>query len=91
LGAGAAAVETDRHLITDGERRHVGTDIHHGSAALMAQDAGKRERQVPMLDGDVGVADAGSGDLYDYFIGCWFLKFDLGEGERRAHFLHYSG
>ena len=57
----------------------------------MAQDAGKRERQVPVLDCDVGVADAGSGDLHHHFVGCRLLKFDLGEGERRAHLLHHRG
>src|SRR4030088_3467303 len=45
LGACGAAVEADRDLITDGDRRHVGADFYHGSTALVAQDAGKRERQ----------------------------------------------
>ncbi|OOK84289.1 putative zinc-binding alcohol dehydrogenase domain protein [Mycobacterium kansasii] len=62
-GACAAAVKADCDLITDGERLHVGADLHHGSTALMAQDAGQRERQLPVLHSDVGVTDAGSGDL----------------------------
>jgi hypothetical protein len=57
----------------------------------MAQHTGQGERQVPLLDRDVGVADAGSGNLYDYFIGCRFLKVDVGEGERRTHLLHHCG
>jgi hypothetical protein len=60
LGARGAAVEADRDLITLGDRCNIGTHRHHGSAALMAQNAGQRERQVPMLNSDVGVADAGS-------------------------------
>jgi hypothetical protein len=91
MGARAAAVETDGDGITDGERRHVGTELHHGSAALMAQDAGQRERQVPVLDRDVGVADASAGNLYYYFIGSRFLKVDVCERERRAHLLHHRG
>ena len=91
LRAYGAAVEADRDLITDSDRRHVGTDRYHGSAALVAQHAGQRERQMPVLDGDVGVADAGTGDFYHHFVGCRLLKFDLGEGERRAHFLHHRG
>jgi hypothetical protein len=46
---------------------------------------------VPVLDCDVGVADAGSGDLHHHFIGCRVLKFDLRDGERRAHLLYYGG
>jgi hypothetical protein len=42
-----------------------------------------------MLDSDIGVADACSGDLHHYFIWRGILKFDLGEGERRAHFLYH--
>jgi hypothetical protein len=84
-------VEADRDLITDSDRRHVGADLYHGATALVAKDAGKRERQVPVLDCDVGVADAGSGDLHHHFIGCRLRKFDLGDGERRAHLLHYRG
>ena len=91
LGACCAAVEADRDLIADGEGRHVVADLYHGSAALMAQDAGHRERQVAVLDSDVGVADAGSGDLYDHFVGCWIFKVDVCEGERRAQLLHYRG
>src|SRR3984893_5251315 len=63
-GARGAAVEADRNLITGGDSRHVGTDFYHRSAALMAEYAGQRERQVPVLDRYVGVADAGSGDLH---------------------------
>src|SRR5260370_31280181 len=44
LGACGAAVEADRDLITDSDRRHVGADLYHGSTALVAQDAGRRER-----------------------------------------------
>ena len=91
LRACRAAVEADRDLITDGKRRHVGTDFYHGAAALVAQDARQRERHVPVLDRDVGVADAGSGDLHHHFVGCRLLKVDVGEGERRAHFLHHRG
>jgi hypothetical protein len=44
---------------------------------------------MPLLDRNVRVADAGSGDLHNYFVGCRLLKVDVGEGERRAHFLHH--
>jgi hypothetical protein len=91
LLACGAAVEADRDLITDGDRRNVGTYGHHRSAAFMAQDARQRERQVPVLNRDVGVADAGSGDFYHHFIGCGILKLDLGESEGCAHFLHHCG
>jgi hypothetical protein len=57
----------------------------------MTQHSWQRKRQVPVLDGDVGVADAGSGDLHHHFVGRWLLKFDFGQGERRAHFLHHCG
>jgi len=57
----------------------------------VAQDAGKRERQVPVLDSDIGVADAGSGDLYHDFVGGWILKLHFGEGERRTDLLNHSG
>ena len=91
MGARTAAVEADRDLITDGDRCHVGADFYHGSAALVAQDAGQREWHMAMLDSDVGVAESGSGDLHHHFIGCRLLKVDVGEGERRAHFLHHCG
>jgi hypothetical protein len=55
----------------------------------MTKDARQRERQMPLLDRNVRVADAGSGDLHNYFVGCRRLKVDVGEGERRAHFLHH--
>ena len=44
-----------------------------------------------MLDGDVGVADAGSGDLHDDFVGCGRLKVDIPECERPAHPLNNRG
>ena len=42
-----------------------------------------------MLDGDVGVTDASSGDLDYDFIGRRVLKVHLREGERPAHFLNH--
>src|ERR1700761_5570556 len=42
-----------------------------------------------MLDGDVGVTDASSGDLDYDFIGRRALKVHLREGERPAHFLNH--
>ena len=84
MRARPAAVEADRDLITDGQRRHIGPDFYHGSAALMAQDTGKQERQVPVLDRDVGVADAGAGDLHHHFIRCRRLEVDVAERERRT-------
>jgi hypothetical protein len=57
----------------------------------MAEDAGKGERQVPVLHRDVGVADACSCDLHHDLIWCGILKFDVGEGERRAQLVHYRG
>ena len=91
LGARGAAVEADRYLVTDRERRHVGAHLNNGSAALVAEDTGQRERQVPVLDGDVGVADACSGDLDHDFIGRRVLQFDLGQDERCAHLVHHRG
>jgi hypothetical protein len=57
----------------------------------MTQDSGQRERQVPVLDSDVGVANAGSGDLHDDFVGCGRLKVDIPKDERCAHLLNHRG
>jgi hypothetical protein len=37
------------------------------------------------------MADAGSGDLYQHFVGCRVLNVDLGEGEWCAYLLHHRG
>ncbi len=50
--------------------------------ALVPQDERERRGDVTVLDGEVGVAQAGGGDLHEQFVRTDVVEDDLLEGER---------
>ena len=90
-GASSTAVETDRHLVPGGDCGHIVANGKHGSAAFVAEDARKHKRQMALLDCDVGMTDAHTGDLDQHFVGGRRREIDAGKRERSTHLLDHQG
>ena len=78
----AARGERHRDLVADGVADDGVADLFDGARALVPQDERERRGDVTVLDGEVGVAQAGGGDLHEQFVRTDVVEDDLLEGER---------
>lgn len=74
LGAYAAAIEGQDHLVTRCDLGDRVTDCCHGATALVSQDRGERERQMAVSDSQVGVTQPHSCDRHDDLVGGGFCQ-----------------
>jgi hypothetical protein len=58
------------------------------SGALVAEDTGKREREVAAPGGRIGVAHPRGLHPHEDLVPSWVPDFDLAQGELRAALLH---
>ena len=75
----ADAHERAHDVISDGEARYLGPNFQDNARAFMAENDGAGQRNRPIRDRQIAVADTAGGELEQHFAAPWWFhnnRFD---------------